>query len=77
MQSEGNSNVYQTLVHKMNWKGPLRVFFFGFFFEKGGGSGGGGLCIIQDHDFLGGIMELCIFIYVSFVFINDTCIQHQ
>ena len=79
MQSEANSNVYQILVHEMNWKRPLRFFFF-FFSEVGeGGSGGGGrgLFMIRDHDLLGDILVLCIFISVSSVFINDTCIQHQ
>ena len=81
MQSEANSNVYQILVHEMNWKRSLRFFFF---FWEGreegrGGRGGGGreLFIIRDHDLFGGILVLCIFISDSSVFINDTCIQHQ
>lgn len=70
MQSEANSNVYQIFVREMNWNRPLRIF--------GGGRGGGrGLFIIRDHDLLGGILVLCIFISLSSVFINATCIQHQ
>lgn len=72
MQSEANSNFYQIFVREMNWKCPLRFFWGG-----GAGSGGRGLFIIRDHDLLGGILVLCIFISVSSVFINATCIQHQ
>ena len=83
MQSEANGNVYQILVHEMNWKRPLR--FFDFFVLFGSvcvcvcvwGGGGGGVFIIRDRDLLGGSLVLCIFISVSSVFINTTCIQHQ
>ena len=56
MQSEANSNVYQILVHEINWKRPLRFFFFFFFFFFVlFGSGGEGFYVIQNHDLLGGI----------------------
>ena len=80
MQSETNSNVYQIFVREMNRKRLLRFFFSCFFFFFGGGGGWGegrGLFIIRDHDFLGGILVLCIFISVPSVFINATCIQDQ
>ena len=83
MQSEANGNVYQILVHEMNWKRALRFLFFSFFLVVGGGGGGEGrervvgLFIFWDHDLLGGVLVLCIFISVSSVFVNTTCIQHQ
>lgn len=71
MQSEAHSNVYQIFIREMNWKRPVR------FFGGGGGGVGRGLFIIRDHDLLGGILVLCIFLSLSSVFINATCIQHQ
>ena len=38
---------------------------------------GRGVFIFRDHDLLGGILVLCIFLSLSSVFINATCIQHQ
>ena len=67
MQSEANGNVYQILVHEMNWKRPLHFLFFSFILVVGAGGREG--CLLS------GIM-ICLAAvwYCAFLFLFPLCL---